>query len=255
MGVKLRPTSQAAATDALDTSALADGAASLGVPLSAAQLDAFRRYHLELADANRRVNLTSVVDWERAQSAHYLDSLSVLPAIPRELRSGCRLADVGSGAGFPGLPLHIANPAIQVTLVEATGKKAAFLRALRETLELAGVDVLSCRAETLGRDPSARESFDVVTARGVAKLRTLAELTLPLCRLGGVVIAHKGPGAEEEAADAENAVRELGGAVREVRWVDVPGLDREHALVVLDKLSPTPPRYPRRPGIPRKRPL
>ena len=248
-------TEQPPLVDILDTSALRDGAALLGVPLSAVQLDAFRRYHLELADANSRVNLTSIVDWERAQSAHYLDSLSVLPAIPGQLRSGCRLADVGSGAGFPGLPLHIADSSIHVTLVEATAKKAAFLRGLCETLGLTGVEVLTCRAETLGQDPAARETFDVVTARGVAKLNALAELTLPLCRVGGVVIAHKGPGAEEEAADAENAVRVMGGAVREVRWVDVPGLDRRHALVVLDKLTPTPTRYPRRPGIPRKRPL
>ncbi len=241
--------------EAMDTTALREGAARLGVLLTPAQADTFRRYHLELEQANRRVNLTSIADWERAQAVHYLDSLSVLAVVPPALLRSGRLADVGSGAGLPGLALRIAVPSLRVTLVEATGKKADFLRGLPEALGLCGIEVRSCRAETLGRDPEAREAFDFVTARGVAKMNTLAELTLPLCRIGGVVVAHKGAGAEADAVEAETAIRTLGGALREIRWVDVPGLDRRHALVVLDKVAPTPHRYPRRPGIPGKRPL
>ena len=241
--------------EAMDTTALREGAERLGVHLTPAQADTFRRYHLELEQANRRVNLTSIADWERAQAVHYLDSLSVLAVVPPALLRSGRLADVGSGAGLPGLALRIAVPSLRVTLVEATGKKADFLRGLPEALGLCGIEVRSCRAETLGRDPEAREAFDFVTARGVAKMNTLAELTLPLCRIGGVVVAHKGAGAEADAVEAETAIRTLGGALREIIWVDVPGLDRRHALVVLDKVAPTPHRYPRRPGIPGKRPL
>ncbi len=242
-------------TETKDATALREGAERLGVPLTPAQLDTFRRYHRELERGNRRANLTSVADWERAQAVHYLDSLSVLAAIPPALLRSGRLADVGSGAGLPGIALLIAEPSLRVTLVEATRKKADFLRGLGESLGLDGVEVLACRAETLGRDPLAREAFDVVTARGVARLNALAELTLPLCRVGGVVVASKGADADAEAAAAETAVRTLGGAIREVRSVDVPGLDRPRALVVLDKVAPTPDRYPRRPGIPGKRPL
>lgn len=238
-----------------DATALREGADRLGVPLTPAQVDTFRRYHRELERGNRRANLTSVADWRRAQAVHYLDSLSVLAAIPPALLRSGRLADVGSGAGLPGIALRIAVPSLRVALVEATRKKADFLRGLGESLGLDGVEVLACRAETLGRDPAAREAFDVVTARGVARLNALAELTLPLCRVGGVVVASKGADAEAEAAGAERAVRTLGGALREVRRVDVPGLDRPRALVVLDKVAPTPDRYPRRPGIPGKRPL
>lgn len=239
----------------MDATALREGAERLGVPLTPSQVDTFRRYHLELERANRRVNLTSIADWQRAQATHYLDSLSVLSVIPPALLRSGRLADVGSGAGLPGLPLHFVIPSLRVTLVEATGKKADFLHGLSEALELCGVEVRACRAETLGRDPAAREVFDVVTARGVARLNTLAELTLPLCRVGGVVVAPKGADAEAEAVEAETAVRTLGGALREVRWVNVPGLDRPRALVVLNKVRHTPQRYPRRPGIPGKRPL
>ena len=242
-------------SEAMDAAALREGAERLGVPLTPSQVDTFRRYHLELERANRRVNLTSVSDWQRAQATHYLDSLSVLSVIPSALLRSGRLADVGSGAGLPGLPLHFVIPSLRVTLVEATRKKADFLRGLEETLGLCGVEVRTCRAETLGQDPVAREAFDVVTARGVARLNALAELTLPLCRVGGVVVASKGADAEAEAVEAETAVRALGGALREVRWVDVPGLDRRHALVVLDKVASTPDRYPRRPGVPGKRPL
>ena len=238
-----------------DVTALREGAELLGVELSPAQLDTFRRYHRELERANRRMNLTSVADWQRAQAVHYLDSLSVLAAIPPPLLRSCLLADVGSGAGLPGLALRIAIASIRVTLVEATRKKADFLRGLPGLLGLCGVEVLASRAETLGRDPETREAFDVVTARGVARLNTLAELTLPLCRVGGVVVASKGADADADAVAAETAVRALGGAIREVRRVEVPGLDRPRALVVLDKVTPTPDRYPRRPGIPGKRPL
>ncbi len=241
--------------EAMDTTALREGAERLGVHLTPAQADTFRRYHLELEQANRRVNLTSVADWERAQAVHYLDSLSALAAVPPVLLRSGRIADVGSGAGLPGLAWRIALPSLLLTLVEATGKKADFLRGLPEALGLSGVDVRACRAETLGRDPEAREAYDVVTARGVAKMNTLAELTLPLCRPGGVVVAFKGPAAEVDAAEGETAIHALGGALREIIWVDVPGLDRRRALVVIDKVAPTPHRYPRRPGIPGKRPL
>ncbi len=248
-------TRRAADVGVSNEGALAKGAADLGLHLSLAQLKRFQRYYLELVDWNRRVNLTSVTEWKDVQVRHFLDSLTVVLAIPtRRLNSG-RFVDVGSGAGFPGIPLKIAFPAIETTLVEATGKKADFLRNLAQSLGLPGVDVRTGRAETLAHDSQMREGFDVALTRAVARMNVIAELTLPFCRLGGIVIAQKSIDVKDELAQAEKAVGTLGGAIREVKQVEIPALGRRRSLVVLEKIATTPERYPRRPGMPEKRPL
>ena len=235
--------------------ALIAGAARLGLCLSEAQVTQFRRYYRELAAWNAHVNLTSIIGCEEVQAKHFLDSLSVLQAVPTEALAGGALADVGSGAGFPGLPLKIANPGLRVSLVESIGKKAAFLRHAACSLGVDGVDVLAERAETLAHQPGLREAFDVVTARAVAEMDALAELTLPLCRVGGRVIAQKKRDVQDELRRAERAIDVLGGQIEEVVPVDVDEIGEPRSLVVLAKVSPTPPAYPRRPGMPAKRPL
>ena len=235
--------------------ALIAGAARLGIRLDEAQAMQFRRYYRELAEWNSRINLTSIAGCEDVQSKHFLDSLSVLQAIPRDALDGGALADVGSGAGFPGLPLKIANPGLRVTLVESIGKKAAFLRHAACSLGLDDVEVLAERAETLAHRPRLREAFDVVTARAVAEMGALAELTLPLCRVGGRVIAQKSRDVDEELGRAERAIAVMGGRVEAVVPVDIGEIGESRRLVVLAKISPTPPAYPRRPGMPAKRPL
>ena len=193
---------------------------------------------------------------EQVQTWHFLGSLAVSAAFPPGLtRSGGKVLDVGSGAGLPGLPIKIAFPMLTVTLVEATAKKTAFLAHVTRLLGLGDVEVITARAETMAHDPMHREGYDVVLSRGVARLAVLAELTLPFCRLGGVTVAQKGRGIDDEIRQAGTAIAAMGGRLVEVVKVAVEGPAAAGALVVLEKVGPTPERYPRRPGIPAKRPL
>jgi 16S rRNA (guanine527-N7)-methyltransferase len=227
---------------------------TFGISLSGEQQTAFRRYCDFLLAENRRLNLTAITTPPEVYRKHFLDSLSGLPALPAD--SGIRLIDVGTGAGFPGLPLKIARPDLRATLLEATRKKAGFLRRLIRELALEDVIVVWGRAETVGRDPQHREQYDVAVARAVAPLPALVELLLPFCRVGGICLAWKGPHVVEERAAADAALKLLGGRLRAVEAVRLPGdIPPERYLVVVDKVAPTPNRYPRRPGIPTKRPL
>ena len=237
------------------TDALRNGAAALGVPLTDAQIRQFQRYHAELTAWNRRANLTAITDWNAAVTLHFLDSLSVAAAIPDETLAAGALLDVGSGGGFPGIPLRIAYPALRLTLLDATAKKTAFLSHICRALALPGVSVLTGRAETLARDPDLRERFDAVAARAVAETAALAELTLPFVRVGGVALLQKKADIQDELARAQNAVAALGGSLKAATPVSLPNLNEPRAIVALEKTSPTPPQYPRRPGIPAKRPL
>ena len=240
---------------AVNPDRLLAGAADLGITLTEAQQAAFARYFHALADWNRRVSLTSVDDWEGVQTVHFLDSLSVASALPSAMLEGGRILDVGSGAGFPGLPLKVAFPGMNVALLESVGKKAAFLRAVVDLLALQDVEVLHGRAEDLAHHPDLREAFDAVLARGLAKMPVLAEITLPFARIGGVVVAQKKGDVAAELEDAGEAVRLLGGGPLATRWLRLRGVPDERALVSTPKVAPTPARYPRRPGAPRKRPL
>ena len=232
------------------------GAAKMGIRLDAAQTAKFHRYYLEIVEGNRRISLTTVTGSEEVQVRHFLDSLTAGAAVPTEvLRHGGEMLDVGSGAGLPGIPLGIAYPNLRVTLLDATAKKTAFLAHVAQVLELDRVRVLTGRAELLAHDPELREGYDVVVSRAVARLRVLAELTLPFCRVGGTVIAQKGQGIEREIEDAGGALAVLGGELRELRQIAEPGSSEHRLLVVIAKVGPTSAKYPRRAGIPSKRPL
>jgi 16S rRNA (guanine527-N7)-methyltransferase len=234
---------------------LATAASAIGISLSPAQVQAFRVYRDELLEWNRRFNLTAITDPAEVETRHFLDSLTVARAVPGGLGSHTPLADVGSGAGFPGIPLKIAFPALPLTLIEATGKKARFLEYIAARLGLENVTVVARRAEEAGRDPALREAFAVVVARALAPMAALAELTLPLCAVGGRVIAQKRGDIAAELRAAERAVLLLGGRLQETVPVSAPGLEDGRVLVVVDKTSPTPGQYPRRPGVPARRPL
>lgn len=230
---------------------LATGAARLGLPLSPGQLRLFEEHYRLLLAWNQRLNLTTITDYEEVQVKHFLDSLTVVPALPPGVQ---RVADVGTGAGFPGLPVKIARPELEVVLVESAAKKTAFLRHLIAALGLSRVEIVTARAEEVGHRPGYREAFDAVLSRALAPLAVVAEICLPLARLGGSVIAQKSAAQQGEAAAAAKAIALLGGKLREVHPValeELPG----RVLVVLEKVAPTPPQYPRRPGIPEKRPL
>lgn len=237
---------------------LMDGLRTWGLELSEAQLLAFQTYYEELVAWNARFNLTAITDRREVQVRHFLDSLSCLLVLDARFPSGKpppRVMDIGAGAGFPGIPLKLVRPDWELTLVDSVRKKVQFLEHMVQVLQLRGVAVVGARAEELGQDPTHREQYDVALGRAVAELSVLAEYLLPFCRVGGVMVAPKGFKAKAEVGVAQQAIGALGGRVVEVRRVDVPGLDEMRVLVVVEKIAPTPARYPRRPGIPSKRPL
>jgi 16S rRNA (guanine527-N7)-methyltransferase len=233
---------------------LRQGAANFDLTLTGTQLSVFEDYASALIAWNRRVNLTRIVEPDEIAIRHFLDSLAVRVALPPGSES-FSLIDVGSGAGFPGVPLKIACPEIQLTLLEATGKKTAFLHHLIEVLKLTSVTILAVRAEEAGRQPDQRERYDVAVARAVAALPVLAEYTLPLVKVGGRIIAQKGPDPAPEIEAASQALTVLGGQLDRVVPVTIPGLDAPRHLVVINKVKPAPQKYPRRPGMPAKRPI
>ena len=232
------------------------GAKQLGIELGAFQIDQFHLYYREMLAWNPRANLTRVTGPEEVQTRHFVDSLSIVSGLPDgALSPGVSLVDVGSGAGLPGIPLKIAYPGTALVLLEANGKKAAFLESLVNVLELNDVRVVRGRAEDAGHREDLREAFDVVVSRAVAPLEVLVELTLPFCRVGGVTIAQKGADPGGELARARSAISLLGGGDPRAHIVTPPGSPVARSLVVTDKVRATPCRFPRRPGIPAKRPL
>jgi 16S rRNA (guanine527-N7)-methyltransferase len=225
----------------------------LGIQLSSRQLAAFERYVQELLDWNTRFNLTAIRDLESIRSKHFLDSLTCILAWRDNPPDS--LIDVGTGAGFPGIPLKILQPSLQLTLVESVGKKAEFCRHLVCALGLDRVEILQSRAEEVGQMPKHREKYGWAVGRAVANLPILVEYLLPLVRVGGGVLAQKGESAPAEAQASERAIRLLGGQLRQLVKVHLPGVAEDRYLVVIDKVAATPPNYPRRVGLPAKKPL
>jgi len=246
------------ASDGLENAdVLVSGADDLGIVLSDRQVAAFETCYRELVEWNQRSNLTAITDWQGVLVRHFLDSLSCLCALPRgELTTaGARVIDVGTGAGFPGLPLKIVCRDMRLTLLEATGKKVTFLKHMVEVLGLRDVQVVRGRAEEAGREAVHREQYDWALARAVAEMPTLMEYLLPLVRVGGAVLAQKGEDAAGEVQGADASLVTLGGRVRRLVPVELRGLAETRYLVVVDKVAATPAKYPRRPGVPRKSPL
>jgi 16S rRNA (guanine527-N7)-methyltransferase len=237
---------------------LIEGAAAVGLRLTPDQQAAFQLYYEELVAWNQKFNLTAITDYEQVQIRHFVDSLSCLLAEEARLAlswPNARVIDVGAGAGFPGIPLKLVCPGISLTLLEATGKKVTFLEHTVARLGLRRVSAVKARAEELAHDPAHREQYDLALARAVAELPVVVEYTLPFCKIGGWVIAQKGEAGAAEAWRTDRAIALLGGELRRVVPVEMPGLPEDRSLVVIKKVSPTPAAYPRRPGIPGKRPL
>jgi 16S rRNA (guanine527-N7)-methyltransferase len=224
-----------------------------GLNLTAQQISAFARYEKDLLDWNSRFNLTAIREKEGIRTKHFLDSLSCLVAM--EGRSFSRLIDIGTGAGFPGIPLKIALPHLQLTLVESVGKKVGFCQHVVQALNLDKTEVLQVRAEELAQDPNYREKFDWAVGRAVANMSTLLEYLLPFVRLGGAILAQKGTSGPVETQSSQNAAQLLGGRLRILHKLELPGVVEERYLVVFDKVARTPLHYPRRIGIPSKTPL
>ncbi len=231
-------------------------AQKLGYQLNPKQLEQFSVYYQELADWNQRINLTSITGHEEVQIKHFCDSLTVTLALkPSGPGTHPRMLDVGSGAGFPGIPLKILLPDISVVLLESTNKKVVFLQHLKEKLGLENVEIVTGRAEEAAHLEQYREKFDIVLARGVAPLPALVELTLPFCTIGGCFIAQKKGSLNSEISQAAKDIGTLGGNLREIKRIELEEFPDERYLIIIDKISPTPTQYPRRPGMPAKRPI
>ena len=254
---------------------LREGGRELGLPLTDAHLNTFARFYELLITWNERINLTTITDPVDVQRKHFLDSLASLPVLAEEvaradeaegmapvedpvahlLRKTWRCVDVGAGAGLPGLAVKIVWRRLRLTLLDGTLKKVRFMNEVIRRLGLAQAMAVHGRAEEFGRDPAFREQFDLVLARGLAPMNTLAEYTLPFARVGGWVVAYKGPRGPAELSEAFKAIDILGGYVERVAPVQVPGLAEGRFIILIRKVAPTPSTYPRGRGLPRKKPL
>ena len=229
----------------------------LGLHLTKSQEDAFEYYATELKRWNQNINLTRILDSQDILVQHFLDSLScLLPIFKRsDKHTTIQLVDVGSGAGFPGIPIAIISSNIDITLVESTEKKCTFMNQIITDLKLSNARVLNERAEHLGQDSKHREHYDWAIARAVASLPVLAEYLLPLTRLSGYCIAQKTIVSESELSQVTTILSKLGGRLDHIIPVDLPGINETRHLIVMRKMTATPNKYPRRPGMPQKRPL
>lgn len=223
------------------------------ISLTQPQEAAFAQYADALIEWNQRVNLTAITASDEIAVKHFLDSLTI--ATVQEMGAPLRVIDVGSGAGFPGIPLKIVYPQLQMTLLEATGKKIAFLDHVIQLLNLSNTRTLKARAEEAGQMRDQREGYDLALARAVARLPVLLEYLLPLVKVGGRCIAMKGKTAHAEAADSTRALKMLGGRLAHIHDFQLPNIEEKHHLVVVEKIAPTPIGFPRKPGTPSQKPL
>ena len=233
-----------------DREYFSDKAKEMGFELSDAQIDLFEVYYNELVDYNQKVNLTAITDPHGVAVTHFVDSMTLLLA---DIKEGARIADIGAGAGFPSVPAKIFRPDLEVTLIDSLNKRITFLNYLSEQL---GVEFtpIHARAEEAGRQKGLREKFDVVCARGVAKIYLLCEYCLPLLKVGGKLICMKGPEPEEEIREAKKALSELGSRVVETKKFTLPD-SSGRSLVIIEKTSPTNNKYPRQSATISKSPL
>jgi 16S rRNA (guanine527-N7)-methyltransferase len=236
---------------------LIEGASKLGIELSARQVKQFELYYQELIEWNRKINLTAITDYASVQVKHFLDSLTIKLVLPEEEveRPDFNIIDIGTGAGFPGVPLKILLPQPRLILIEPTTKKTAFLRHIIRKLELENVEVLNSGAEEAAHLSPYREQFALVLSRAVALLPALVELTLPFCQIGGRFIAQKKGDVDQEVNGAKKAIATLGGKLDQIKKIELDEFNEERYLVIIDKIYPTPNKYPRRPGVPKRRPI
>lgn len=223
----------------------------ISVELSEVQLEQFRLYYEMLVEKNKVMNLTGITDWDEVLEKHFLDSISLIRAV--DLNQKLTVMDMGTGAGFPGIPLKIAFPNLKVTLADSLNKRVLFLQEVIDVLELEDIEAIHGRAEDLARDKKYREQYDLSVSRAVANLSTLSEYCLPFVKIGGQFISYKSGEIEEEVAASKSAVFLLGGKVKDIVKFELGESGR--SFIIIDKLKGTPKTYPRKAGTPSKKPL
>jgi len=228
-----------------------DKSIDLGVRFLVEQLEQFFDYMNLLIEWNEKMNLTAITDPEEIILKHFIDSITIL----KEIKDYSKVVDVGTGAGFPGIPLSIMNPTLKITLVDSLNKRLIFLQEVVNRLKLKNIEIVHARAEEFGQNKKYRESFDIATSRAVANLSTLVEYLLPLVKVGGICICMKGSEVEEELKDSKKAIQILGGEIESIDEFTLPGSDIKRNIVIIKKIDKTPNRYPRKPGTPSKEPI
>ena len=233
----------------------AEELANYGFKLSSKQKEQFATYYNKLIKFNKKVNLTRITDKNEVYLKHFFDSITPLLEFADLFKGEKSLCDVGAGAGFPSLPIKILCPDLSITIVDSLGKRLKFLDELINDLSLDKVTLVHSRAEDAGQNKNLREKFDLVTGRAVARMSVLSEYCLPLAKVDGYLVALKGPKAQDELAEAKNAIEVLGGSVKEVKELTLPDTDDERTLIVVKKVKATPKKYPRQAGTPNRKPL
>lgn len=233
--------------------ALIKGAEALGIKLEKEQIDNFILYKELLEEWNQKINITTITDSFEIDIKHFVDSIT--PLTTEFFKENIKLIDIGTGGGFPGLPIKIMREDIEVVLVDSTKKKVNFLADVIDKLGLEKIQAIHGRAEEMGRNTDYREKFDIAISRAVAQLNTLCEYCLPFVKVGGYFIAMKGPDVKEEVEEASNSIKLLGGKLIDTKVIKLPLSDITHSLIIIEKIKGTPTKYPRGGGKPRKKPL
>lgn len=223
----------------------------ISIDLTEKQLEQFRIYYDMLVEKNKVMNLTGITEWEEVLEKHFLDSISLIRAV--DLKQTLTVMDMGTGAGFPGIPLKIAFPNLKVTLADSLNKRVLFLQEVIDALKLEDIEAIHGRAEDLARDIKYREKYDLSVSRAVANLSTLSEYCLPFVKIGGQFISYKSGEIEEEVSTSKSAVFLLGGKIKDIVKFELGESGR--SFIIIDKVNGTPKTYPRKAGIPSKKPL
>lgn len=223
----------------------------LDIKLNVEQLEKFYKYMGLLIEWNEKMNLTAITEPNEIILKHFIDSLTIL----KEISDNSKVVDVGTGAGFPGIPLSIANESLKITLVDSLNKRLIFLQEVIEKLELKNVEIIHSRAEDFGQNKKYRENFDFATSRAVANLSTLSEYLIPLVKINGKCICMKASDVEEEINQAKNAINVLGGTIEKIEEFNLPESDIGRTIIIINKQRNTPTKYPRKAGTPSKEPI
>ncbi len=223
----------------------------LGVRFSVEQIEQFYKYMNLLIEWNEKMNLTAITEPKEIILKHFIDSITILKYID----DNSKLVDVGTGAGFPGVPLSIMNPTLKITLVDSLNKRLIFLQEVVKELNFKNIEIVHARAEEFGQNKNYREKFDIATSRAVANLATLSEYLVPLVKIGGKIISMKASNAKEEINDAQKAIEVLGGKIEKIEEFDLPESDIGRTIIIIDKNKCTPAIYPRKAGTPAKEPI